>query len=112
MDCIFCKIINGEIPSKKVFENEFVFAFYDIVPQAPFHILIVPKAHISSATDINTLNSKAVANVFEAAALIAKENSLTNGFRLVTNSGEDACQSVPHIHFHMLAGRKLLANMG
>ena len=112
MDCIFCKIISGDIPSKKVFENEFVVAFYDIDAKAPFHVLIVPKMHISAAAEIDEANSFTVAKVFEAAAIIAKENCLENGFRVTTNSGKDACQSVSHLHFHMLGGRQLTAEMG
>ncbi len=112
MDCIFCKIIAGEIPSKKVYENEDVYGFYDIEPQAPFHVLIIPKTHIASAAEINGENSTLIAKVFEAAAIIAKENNLTDGFRIVTNSGKDACQTVHHIHFHLLAGQQLVTKMG
>lgn len=111
MDCIFCSIIKGEIPSKKVFENEFVFAFLDIAPQAPVHCLIVPKAHISSADEIREENSELIAEVFKAIPKIAKELGLENGYRVITNVGEDGCQSVKHIHFHLLGGKKLSENM-
>ncbi len=107
MDCLFCKIIAGDIPSQKVYEDDKVFAFKDIDPQAPFHILIIPKEHIASAAEINRQNSSVVAHIFEVAATIAKENNLEGGYRLVTNSGADAGQTVGHLHFHMLAGRSL-----
>lgn len=110
-DCIFCKIIAGEIPSEKVYEDEFVYAFKDINPVAPFHCLIVPKTHIPSAADITSDNSAVISKVFEAASKIAKDLKLDNGFRIVTNTGQDACQSVFHIHFHLLAGKKLSASM-
>ncbi|MBQ2392456.1 MAG: histidine triad nucleotide-binding protein [Clostridia bacterium] len=111
MDCLFCKIIEGSIPSTKIYEDEKVYAFADINPQAPFHALIVPKMHIESAADITAENSDIVKAVFEAAAIIAKENSLNNGFRIVTNSGEYGCQSVKHIHFHLLSGKQLSESM-
>lgn len=107
MDCLFCKITAGDIPCTKVFEDTKVLAFKDIDPQAPFHILIIPKEHISSAAAIDGQNSSVVAHIFEVAAQIAKENNLDGGYRLVTNSGADAGQTVGHLHFHMLAGRSL-----
>ena len=107
MDCIFCKIVNGEIPSTKVYENELVYAFNDMEPQAPVHVLIIPKEHIVSAADIDGENSGLVAAVFEAGAEIARQLNLEGGFRIVTNSGEDAEQSVKHLHFHLLGGRKM-----
>lgn len=107
MDCLFCKIIAGEIPSQKVYEDEKVLAFKDIEPQAPFHILIIPKEHIVSAAAIDESNSGIVAYIFEIAAKLAKEHKLEGGYRLVTNSGSDAGQTVGHLHFHMLAGRLL-----
>ena len=112
MFCLFCSIINGEIPSQKVYENEYVYAFKDINPQAPVHILVVPKEHIASADDVNSGNSAYVAKIFEAIPEIAKAAGLTNGYRIVSNCGDDACQSVKHIHFHILGGRKLPENMG
>jgi len=107
MDCLFCKIASGEIPSKKVFENEDVLAFCDIDPQAPFHVIVIPKTHISGANKIDSKNSIVVAKVFEAIAIIAKENNLENGFRVVNNCGEDGGQTVNHLHFHLLARRNL-----
>ena len=107
MDCLFCNIIAGKIPSVKVYEDDAVFAFRDIHPMAPVHVLVVPKAHISCADDINGGNSAAVAAVFEAIPRIAAAQGLTNGYRVITNCGEDACQSVHHLHFHVLGGKKL-----
>ena len=104
MDCIFCEIIRGSIPSQKVFENEAVYAFRDIKPCAPVHILIVPKAHIASADEINADNADAVRDVFLAIPEIAKAAGLTNGYRIVTNIGEDGGQTVKHLHFHLLGG--------
>lgn len=105
MDCIFCKIISGEIPSNKAYEDEDVLAFYDLSPQAPVHILIIPKQHITSAADITPANSAAVARIFEVAAKLAAEKGLDDGFRIVTNCGDSAGQSVKHLHFHLLGGR-------
>lgn len=107
MDCLFCKIIAGEIPSTKVYEDKDVLAFKDIDPQAPFHAVIVPKTHIASAAEISSENSAVIAKIFEAAAKIAKEQKLDNGFRIVTNCGNDGGQTVGHLHFHMLGGRFL-----
>ena len=107
MDCLFCSIAKGEIPSTKIYENEWVYAFLDIDPQAPFHAIIIPKEHIVSAADINADNSFLVAKVFEAVAEIAKNQNLEQGFRVVNNCGEHGGQTVPHIHFHLLARRNL-----
>lgn len=107
MDCLFCKIIKGEIPSTKIFENEYVYAFADIDPQAPFHAIIVPKIHIKSANEITAENSLYIAKIFEAAVLIAKQQNLDNGYRIVNNCGQDGGQTVGHIHFHLLGGRLL-----
>ena len=112
MDCLFCKIIAGEIPSAKVFENEWVYAFRDIAPQAPTHVLVIPKQHIPSADGINAENSTVVSKIFEAIPEIAKAEGLTNGYRVITNCGEDGCQSVKHLHFHVLGGKKLPEQMG
>ena len=109
--CIFCKIIKGDIPSSKVFENEKVYAFRDINPQAPTHVLVVPKCHIESCDGINESNSHYVAAIFEAIPEIAKAEGLKNGYRVITNIGEDGAQSVKHIHFHILGGKKLSENM-
>lgn len=103
-NCIFCKIIKGEIPSTKVYENEYVYAFRDINPVAPVHILVIPKEHISSADEITGENSVAVAKVFEAIAEIAKQLGLKDGYRVVNNCGENAGQTVFHMHFHLIAG--------
>lgn len=105
MDCVFCKIINGEIPSNKAYEDDKVLAFYDLEPQAPVHILIVPKEHIACAADITPENSAVIAHIFEVAAIIAKEKGLDDGFRIVNNCGESAGQTVKHIHFHLMGGR-------
>lgn len=111
MDCIFCKIVAGEIPSSKVYEDENVYAFRDIQPQAPVHVLVVPKAHIASADEVNGENAALVAKIFEAIPKIAKAEGLTNGYRVITNCGEDGCQSVKHLHFHVLGGKKLSERM-
>lgn len=107
MDCLFCKIVKGEIPSTKIYEDESVYAFADIDPQAPFHAIIVPKEHISSAAEITEKNSVLIAKIFEAVAKIAKQENLEKGFRVVNNCGEDGGQTVGHIHFHLLARRNL-----
>lgn len=112
MDCLFCKIIAGDIPSTKVFENEYVYAFRDINPQMPVHIIVVPKEHMESADDICEKNSACVAKIFEAVPQIAKAECLTNGYRVITNCGDDACQSVKHLHFHILGGGKMADKMG
>lgn len=112
MDCLFCKIIAGEIPSSEVYSDEYVYAFRNINPQAPVHVLVVPKTHIASADGVNSENSAYVAKIFEAIPKIAKACGLENGYRVITNIGEDGCQSVRHIHFHILGGRKLPENMG
>ena len=111
MDCIFCKIIAGEIPSAKVYEDESVYAFRDIQPQAPVHVLVVPKKHVASADEINGENAELVAKIFAAIPAIAKAEGLTNGYRVITNCGEDGCQSVKHLHFHVLGGKKLSERM-
>ena len=107
MDCLFCKIIAGEIPSAKVYEDAHVYAFRDIHPMAPVHVLVVPRRHIASADEVHAGNSAEVAAIFEAIPKIAAAEGLTNGYRVITNCGEDACQSVHHLHFHILGGRKL-----
>ena len=107
MDCIFCSIIKGEIPSTKVFEDEVCYAFRDINPEAPTHVLVVPKTHIASADMISAENSLTVAHIFEVIPKIAKAEGLENGYRIITNVGDDGCQSVKHLHFHILGGKKL-----
>lgn len=106
-DCLFCKIAAGEVPSTKIFENEYVYAFADIAPQAPFHAVVIPKKHIASADEITADNSIEVARVFEAIAEIARRENLANGYRVVNNCGEDGGQTVHHMHFHLLARRNL-----
>ena len=106
-DCLFCKIIAGDIPSTKIYEDEWVYAFADIDPQAPFHAIIVPKEHIKSAAEITSENSHLIAKIYEAVAKIAETENLEKGFRVVNNCGEDGGQTVCHIHFHLLARRNL-----
>ena len=106
-DCLFCKIVAGEIPSKKVYEDEKVYAFLDIDPKAPFHAIVIPKEHIASAAEINGENSGLIAAVFEAIAKIAEQEKPEKGFRVVNNCGEEGGQTVGHIHFHLLARRNL-----
>ena len=107
-NCLFCKIVAGQIPSNKVYEDETVLAFRDIAPQAPCHILVIPKTHIGSVAEINSENSGLVAHIFEVIAKIAAEEKLDGGYRVVSNCGADAGQTVHHLHFHILAG----TNMG
>ena len=109
--CIFCKIIAGEIPSTKVYEDETVFAFRDINPQAPTHILVIPKTHIPSVAGITAENSAVVAHIFEVIPAIAEKEGLVNGYRVVSNCGADAGQTVPHLHFHILGGKELALEM-
>ena len=107
MDCLFCAIVEGSIPSTKVFENESVYAFRDINPMAPVHVLVVPRQHICCADRVDATNSDHVAKVFEAIPAVAAAEGLTNGYRIINNCGEDACQTVKHLHFHVLGGKKL-----
>ena len=104
-DCIFCKIASGEIPSTKVYEDDTVLGFKDLSPQAPVHVLLIPKTHITSVDDVTPENSAVVAHIFEVAAKLAKEFGLSNGYRIVNNCGEDGGQTVKHLHFHMMGGR-------
>lgn len=110
-NCLFCKIVNGEIPSDKVYEDDRVFAFRDINPQAPFHVLVVPKKHVASVAEIDKLEDSEVAACLRAVAKIAADASLSGGFRVISNCGPDACQSVPHLHFHILGGRQMADQM-
>jgi histidine triad (HIT) family protein len=107
MDCVFCKIMAGEIPSKTVYEDEYVKAFYDINPCAPVHVLVVPKVHIPSLNGITEENSSVVSHVFETIPKIAKQLKLDNGYRVIANCGADAGQTVLHIHFHVISGVKM-----
>ena len=111
MDCLFCKIVAGDIPSTKVYEDETVYAFRDIAPQAPTHILVIPKAHIPSVDGITAENSAVVAHIFEVIPAIAKAENLTGGYRVVSNCGADAGQTVHHLHFHILGGQELSLQM-
>ena len=111
MDCLFCAIINGDIPSKKVYEDDNCYAFLDIAPQAPVHCLVIPKQHIQSADAINEENAHIVGAIFSVIPKIAASLGLTNGYRIITNIGEDGAQSVNHLHFHILGGKKLPENI-
>lgn len=110
-NCLFCKIVSGAIPSTKVYEDETVLAFRDIAPQAPTHVLVIPKAHIDSCNGISAENSNVVAHIFEVIPEIAKAEGLVNGYRVVSNCGADAGQTVPHLHFHILGGKALALEM-
>lgn len=107
MDCLFCKIAAGEIPSKKVYEDADMLAFHDINPEAPVHVLVIPKTHIGSMDVVNAANSAVVAKIFEKIPEIAKAAGIVNGYRVISNCGHDAGQSVPHLHFHILGGKEL-----
>lgn len=111
MDCLFCSIAEGSIPSAKVYEDDKMLAFRDINPQAPTHILVIPKEHIPSVDGINSENSSIVAAIFEKIPLIAANEGLKNGYRVISNCGSDACQSVKHLHFHILGGTQLSEKM-
>lgn len=111
MNCIFCRIIEGSIPSAKVYEDDMVYAFRDIAPMAPVHILVVPKCHMASVNEVTAENSAYVARIFEVIPQIAKAEGLENGYRVITNCGDDGCQSVGHLHFHVLGGKKLPEQM-
>ena len=106
-ECLFCKIIAGEIPSKKVYEDDLCFAFYDIAPMAPTHFLVVPKAHFASAAEVTEENAPVVGHIYAVIARLARELGFAEGYRVVTNVGELAGQTVHHIHFHVLSGKTL-----
>ena len=110
-NCLFCKIVKGEIPSNKVYEDDLVLAFRDIAPMAPTHILVIPKAHIGSVAEVNAENSAVVRHIFEVIPQIAAAEKLENGYRVVSNCGPDAGQTVPHLHFHILGGKELNGQM-
>lgn len=110
-NCLFCKIAAGEIPSTKAYEDESIFAFHDIAPQAPVHILVIPKAHMDSCNAVTAENSAVVAHIFEMIPQIAKAAGLENGYRVVSNCGGDAGQTVQHLHFHILGGKPLALEM-
>ena len=111
MNCIFCMIKDGKIPSSKVYEDDTMLAFKDVNPQAPVHILVIPKEHIESVDCITSENSAIVAKIFEKIPQIAKDAGITNGYRVISNCGSDACQSVKHLHFHILGGAQLADKM-
>ena len=112
-DCIFCKIVKGEIPSKKLYEDEEVLAFYDVNPEAPVHFLVVPKKHIQSVSEINEKNADVISHIFVVISKIAKELNIDkDGYRVISNVGDNGGQSVKHIHFHVLGGRKLELKLG
>ena len=106
-DCLFCKIIAGELPSTKVYEDDTILAFRDIAPQAPVHVLVVPKEHIVDTDGITAENSALIAHIFEVIPQIARAEGLDNGYRVATNCGPDSGQMVPHLHFHLLGGKKM-----
>ena len=106
-NCLFCKIIAGELPSTKVYEDETILAFRDIAPQAPTHVLVVPKAHIEDCNGITAENSAVIAHIFEVIPEIAKAEGLVNGYRVASNTGADSGQTVPHLHFHILGGKAM-----
>ena len=110
-NCLFCKIAAGSIPSDKVYEDDCILCFRDIQPQAPVHILIIPRAHIASADEISEGNRDIIAHIFVKLPEIAKKAGLTNGYRIISNCGADACQSVGHLHFHILGGKQLPESM-
>ncbi|MEG1381271.1 MAG: histidine triad nucleotide-binding protein [Ruthenibacterium sp.] len=107
MDCLFCKMATGEIPTNKVYEDDTVLAFYDIDPQAPVHFLVIPKRHIASPACITEQDAALIGHMYAVIAQLAKELKLENGYRVVSNCGKDGGQSVPHLHFHVLAKRSL-----
>ena len=107
MDCLFCRIVAGEIPSNKIYEDDLVYAFHDIDPQAPTHFLVIPKEHISGANQISEKNCAVVGHIFSVIAKLAEQLGCGDDYRVVTNCGPMSGQSVPHLHFHVLAGRSL-----
>ena len=111
MNCLFCKIIAGDIPSTKVYEDDQILAFRDIAPQAPTHILVVPKDHIADCNGIHAENSAVIAHIFTVIPQIAAAEGLANGYRVVSNCGADAGQTVSHLHFHILGGKQLSLEM-
>ena len=110
-NCLFCKIVAGTIPSTKVYEDDSILAFRDINPQAPVHVLVIPKVHIQDTDGVTAENSAVVAHIFEVIPQIAKAEGLANGYRVISNCGPDSGQMVPHLHFHILGGKALSAEM-
>ena len=111
MNCLFCKIVAGDIPSAKVYEDDKILAFKDINPQAPVHVLVIPKEHIACVDEITEANSDVVAHIFTMIPKIAKSCGIENGYRVISNCGDDACQTVKHLHFHVIGGAKLAEKM-
>ena len=111
-NCLFCKIIEGKIPSAKVYEDDKVYAFRDINPQAPVHVLLVPKKHYANVCECAREDADLAGSMLKKCADIAESEGLKNGFRLITNNGPDACQSVQHMHLHILGGEQLADRMG
>lgn len=113
MDCIFCKIVNKEIPSNIIYEDESILAFKDVQPQAPVHVLVVPKVHITSLNDVNNENSSIISKIFEIIPQIAKKLEINEtGYRVISNCGKDGQQTVKHLHYHILGGRNLNCSLG
>ena len=110
-NCLFCKIVAGDIPSTKVYEDEIVYAFRDIAPQAPCHVLLVPKTHMTDCNAVTSANSAVIAHIFEVIPVIAKAEGLDKGYRVVSNCGEHSGQTVPHLHFHILGGKQMALEM-
>lgn len=108
MDCIFCKILNREISSDIIYEDDKILVFKDLYPQAPIHLLAIPKTHIPSLNSINKENSLFIAKIFEVIPIIAEKLAISESYRVVNNCGNDAGQTVQHVHFHILGGRKML----
>ena len=111
-NCIFCKIIAGEIPSSKVYEDEYTYAFRDINPQTPVHVVIVPRQHVSGLNEADQLGDQALSACLRAARTVAAQEGLAQGYRVITNCGPHACQSVQHLHFHVLGGAQMADKMG
>lgn len=112
MACVFCSIINGDIPSKTVYEDDMIKAFCDIEPQAPVHIIIIPKKHINSANEVSAEDTKYIAHIFEKIPQIAREQGISEeGYRIINNCGKNGGQTVEHLHFHLLGGRDLGAKL-
>ncbi len=110
-DCLFCKIVKGDIPSSKVYEDDQVYAFRDIHPQAPVHVLVIPKKHVSSMACVDGMSDTELAACLRAVRVVAQQEGLTDGYRVVSNCGAHACQSVPHLHFHVLGGKQMADQM-
>ena len=111
-NCLFCRIMKGEIPSDKGYENDYVYSFRDINPQMPVHVLVIPKKHVASLNDIASADDRELAECLRAVRLIAEQEHLSGGYRVVSNCGPDACQSVQHLHFHILGGAAMTDRMG